>query len=50
MWIFIEIITMKKGFKLKDGSIWTVLSYTVLPEYENALAYQIPLSAITALS
>lgn len=39
-----------KGFKLKDGSIWTVVSYSVLPEYENLLGHTIPIEGITEVT
>lgn len=26
---------MKKGFKLKDGSVWTIISYDTTPEYAD---------------
>lgn len=41
---------MKKGFKLKDGSIWTIISYNVSKEYENVSNSEIPVSAITEVT
>lgn len=41
---------MQKGFKLKDGSIWTIISYDVTKEYENTMPIDIPISAITEVT
>ncbi len=37
---------MKKGFKLIDGSIWTIISFDVIEGYADCLPSDIPLSAI----
>ena len=41
---------MKKGFKLTDGSIWTIISYETVEGYEDKLESEIPLSAITVVT
>ena len=43
-------VGIMKGFKLKDGSIWTVVSYDVLPKYENLLGHAIPIDGITEVT
>ena len=41
---------MKVGIKLKDGSIWTAISYDVIEEAQNKCGFEIVLSDITELS
>lgn len=39
-----------KGFKLKDGSIWTIVSYDVLPESCNLLGHATPIEGVTEVT
>lgn len=41
---------MKIGIKLKDGSIWTAISFSVIDGYENTRTKDIPLTAITEIT